>query len=434
MRVAIIDHGPDMALLRMHHMASLGQLGLVPAGSRQVKPMPKEILDMVPMPVDNILTLKKSDPDVERDTMPLLISKVKRTLSHTSKLAGKLKGASLHETVLADSKFLLTYIRYVKDDEANEQIRSPRRTIHEGKGDCDCMASLVASLLANQKVKFYFRIAKYKTASEWSHIYIVVPKNQSSSKKLTNRDDYYVIDPVTNKTDYEASFTAFKDYTMGLQYLDGLGSGTGHMGCADGKCNCDKTPVIKKLRHFVPSEQIVAEGKVPTEVFLRDKKIPYQSIVENNQGWFIVNTVAGAAKIAPVITKDQAASLEALAVKGPQPPTRDEKYLMLKATESTVRGTTVDSGQTTAIQPATNSQTLTPAIDKAVDAVSTVATKVADHAKTNWLWWVLGAGAVYLATSAKPKASVAVNGLGALPAPVAKVVKKAKKKIPTFKM
>jgi len=396
-------------------------LGLVPAESRTVKPMPKAVLEIVPPPVDNTLTLKKSDPDVEQDTMPLIIKKIKRTLSHTSKLADKLKGASLHETVLADSKFLLTYIKYVKDDPDNEQIRSPRRTIYEGKGDCDCMATLIGSLLANQGIAFKLRIAKYKNRSEWSHIYVVVPKSQSLSKKLTNRDDYYVIDPVTNKVDYEAPKTDFKDYTMGLQYLDGLGKGVGHLGCADSKCGCDKTPTIDKLRRFVPAYQVVADGKVPTEVFLQDKNIPYTDGVENNQGFFVINTVNGAMQLPTIMTKDEATAVNALAVKDKVAPTREEKYLKLKAVEADFR-----APSNSLIEKATQAA---DAITTAAKDAAAKATAAAASGDSNWFWLLVAAGGVALLWP-KGKKKEAPTGLsGVPPTPKAK-----KKSVPTFKM
>lgn len=222
-------------------------LGLVPAESRSVKSMPQYLKELVPAPVDNNITVKPSTPDIERDTMPLIVEKSKRTAWQTKKLSEKLKGATLAATLRNASNFILDYIRYVKDDEAHEQIRSPRRLVYDGKGDCDCFAVFLATVLINNGIDFRFRIAKYKEG-DWGHIYIVVPKDQRNRKKpLLSRNDYYVLDPVTNRHDYEVKFLDHKDYNMALQFLDGLPETRSNplyasldgLGCG---CGVDQTP------------------------------------------------------------------------------------------------------------------------------------------------------------------------------------------------
>src|SRR5687767_11404402 len=133
------------------------RLGLVPAAQRRVKPMPAELRGLVPPPTDANITVKPGSPDVLKDTMPLIISKVKRTLYQTKKLAAKLKGPTLADTLRNDSNFILQFIKYRKDDAAHEQIRSPRRLVYDAAGDCDCFAVFLASILSNQGIKFRFR-------------------------------------------------------------------------------------------------------------------------------------------------------------------------------------------------------------------------------------------------------------------------------------
>lgn len=184
--------------------------------------MPAELKALVPAPVDNNITIKPTTPDIESDTMPFIVEKTKRTAYQTKKLSEKLKGATLAATLRNASNFILHYIRYVKDDAAHEQVRSPRRLVYDAKGDCDCFAVFLATVLLNLGIHFRFRITKY-TSGEWAHIYIVVPKDQRNhSKPLNVRGDYYVLDPVTNRHDHEVDFLDHKDFDMALQSLDGL--------------------------------------------------------------------------------------------------------------------------------------------------------------------------------------------------------------------
>lgn len=286
-------------------------LGLVPAENRKVKPMPAALSALVPKPTDGNITVKPSTPDVERDTMPLIISKVKRTLYQTKKLAAKLKGTTLAETLRNDSNFILQYVKYVKDDPQHEQVRSPRRLVHDAKGDCDCFAVMLASLLSNQGIKFRFRITKYGNNNQWSHIYIIVPKDQRNEKAdLHERSQYIVLDPVTNLHDHEVSYKQKRDYTMSLQYLDGIGSGM--LSACQRENIVDKSITeLSKLREYVDNETIRQRGLVPTEEFLINNRIAYEEKVnpETNSGYLVVNTPNGALNVPTIITKEDAALL-----------------------------------------------------------------------------------------------------------------------------
>lgn len=256
-------------------------LGLVPAESRSVNPLPSELKALVPAPVDNNITVKLPTPDVEKDTMPLIVSKSKRTAYQTKKLAEKLKSATLAATLASDSNFILDYIKYRKDDEEHEQVRSPRRLIYDGAGDCDCFAVFLATLLINQGIDFRFRITRYKEADDWSHIYIVVPKNQrhSAAGDFSDRSKYYVLDPVTNRHDYEVSFIDKRDYDMGLQYLDGLPSaGTlSGLGCGCGvKTNNGNGNDKPSKVYVIPSKVLSRRGLMPASELLDKIGLPYQ--------------------------------------------------------------------------------------------------------------------------------------------------------------
>lgn len=291
------------------------RLGLVPAAQRKVKPMPEALRGLVPAPTDNNITVKSSTPDVEKDTMPLIIQKVKRTLYQTKKLAEKLKGPTLADTLRNDSNFILQYVKYVKDAAEHEQIRSPRRLVYDAKGDCDCFAVFLASVLSNQNIKFKFRITKYaNSGNSWSHIYIIVPKNQRDNVELYERSQYYVLDPVTNLHDHEVSYKQKRDYTMSLQYLDGIGSGM-LSACPTQEIVDKSIDELKQLRQYVDNESILQKGLVPTEEFLTNNNIPYSLKVDGqtNGGYVVVTTrFNGDVRVPTIITKEDAASLVAV--------------------------------------------------------------------------------------------------------------------------
>lgn len=273
---------------------ALYQMGYVPAEKRAVTPVPKWAKDLVPMPEGTNQTILDGSEDTERDTMPLIKNKIYRTLSHTKKLAPKLKGSSLVDTTRNDWNFIFKHIKYVKDDPGMEQIRSPRRLIHDGKGDCDCFTVTLSSLLLNQGIPHFLRIMK--EAEEWSHIYIVVPKDGNVKKKLTSRDQYIVLDCVTHKFDFEPPHKTFKDFPMALQYLDGVGQAKA----------CPTKPIAERLKRYVYTEQVLEQGLVPTKQFLEANNIP---ALPQSDGSLMVSTPSGMKSIPSIITKEQAAEL-----------------------------------------------------------------------------------------------------------------------------
>jgi hypothetical protein len=277
------------------------QVGYTPGSDRPVTPVPRTLLGLVPKPTDTVVTVKPTTPDVERDTIPLIVDKAKRTAWQVKKLAKELKGNSIEKTLANNSKFILDHIAYVKDDPAHEQIRSPRRTIHDGKGDCDCFSVLLAALLINQGIKFKFRIASYANKpGSWTHIYIVVPKNQKTL--ATGAGQYFTLDPVTNRHNYEVNFLRKKDYDMALQSLDGFG-----------EC----TPEYSSLKpsEMLPVKTLLNRGYVITSEFLTAKRIPFTA---DTQGNVFLKTRNGIQKLPSMLSPDQVKQLrqQSLPVNG----------------------------------------------------------------------------------------------------------------------
>jgi hypothetical protein len=282
-------------------------LGLVPAGRRRVTPIAAQVLAMVPRPTDNVITVKSSGADAVKDTVPLMIDKINRTAWQVEKLAAYLQGKSREETVRNNWNFIFDHIQYVKDPDGEEQVRSPRRLIYDGKGDCDCFSVCLGALLKQQNIPFKIRVAAYGKSKDFSHVYIVAPK---SGNTIGDRNTYYVVDPVVHKFNYEAgvddttrdALTNKKDFSMKLTSLDGFG------GSALGACTPEKQKTPADIRRFVPTVEIENKGLIITEKFLTLNKITYQNSLNNNHGVISTTDANGnALQLPTIMTKAQAA-------------------------------------------------------------------------------------------------------------------------------
>jgi hypothetical protein len=150
-----------------------------------------------------------------KDTVMFIPKVVGRTAWQTKNLAETLKGNDTRETCKNIWDFCYKHIRYCKDEDGLEQIRSPARVWHDRfRGvDCDCYTTLISTILTNLKIPHVLRITKYKQ-DHFQHIYPIVP---------TDSGDYITVDCVVNKFDKEEPFSEKQDTNMDLQYLDGLG-------------------------------------------------------------------------------------------------------------------------------------------------------------------------------------------------------------------
>jgi len=163
------------------------------------------------------------------DTLNHMADIVLDTLIDTKKVASKLVGNSLEETLRNDWQHVYRHFQYKKDATGIEQIRRPSRSwIDRREGiDCDCMSVVLSSLLHHQKIEHTFRKAAYNEETGWQHVYVIVPKkgtsiNSLAASKKVSRDKYYVLDCVVDGFDYEVPFIKKFDKVMKIQYLNGL--------------------------------------------------------------------------------------------------------------------------------------------------------------------------------------------------------------------
>lgn len=114
--------------------------------------------------------------------------------------------------------FVKEHIGYKKDETGKEQVRSPRRLWGEKIGDCDCFTVFIGACLSlqneikNKKGSIMLRITKY-SKDHFQHIYPVV---------TTPDGKQIVMDCVVEQFNYEEPYTEKKDFTMDLNYLDGV--------------------------------------------------------------------------------------------------------------------------------------------------------------------------------------------------------------------
>lgn len=126
----------------------------------------------------------------------------------------ELRGLSLYEACKKLWEFVRYHIEWVRDKQFKEQVRSPRRLIWDGKGDCDCGTTFVNTCMYVYGARnITSRITAYDGNENFSHIYSVIP-NPSGGE--------IIIDFCVHKFDYEKPYSKKQDYNMELQFLDGI--------------------------------------------------------------------------------------------------------------------------------------------------------------------------------------------------------------------
>lgn len=273
-------------------------LGLVASSKRSIKSGAQ---------YDALFNIKCEGLEVEllqngdvHDTIRLMKRIVRQTLAQTKGIAKELKGSSREETARNVWNFVYHHVQYKKDHPLREQLRTPARTWRDRKKgvDCDCYAIFISSILTNLSIPHAFRMAGYK--GDFQHVYVVVPK--SGSQIPSARDSYYVVDPVVDKFNYEEPFNKKKDTMSQVNMLNGID------GCENVK------PLIDRLQHFVPTQQIIAGGGVPTRVFLEENAIPFapSTDTDNEKPMYVVCLPTGGLLAVPtVLSQQQAEELKA---------------------------------------------------------------------------------------------------------------------------
>jgi hypothetical protein len=147
------------------------------------------------------------------DTVAFIPAIVRRDHWHVTRYVDKeLRGLPTYEACKKLWYFIKYHIEYEKDERGAEQVRSGRRLIKDGKGDCDCFTTFINKCLYNLQIPYTNRITKY-SEDYFQHIYPIVPIGNGK---------YIVMDCVAESFNYEVPYTEKQDYAMDLQYLDGI--------------------------------------------------------------------------------------------------------------------------------------------------------------------------------------------------------------------
>jgi hypothetical protein len=152
------------------------------------------------------------------DTVDFIPQVVQKTRWQVEKFVEKeLQGLSTYIACEKLWHFVKYHIRYKKDKRGYEQVRSPRRLIHDAVGDCDCFTTFIDTCLNVLNIPIINRITKYDGKDYFQHIYPIVPLGNGK---------YIIMDCVADKFNYEVPYTEKKDYKMELQFLDGIDNDT----------------------------------------------------------------------------------------------------------------------------------------------------------------------------------------------------------------
>ena len=180
--------------------ATISGLGLAAASKRKISPL-SDYISYIP----DRSNLKYNDLIVKADgsvvdTAHIMHAAATADKENVRRLAEHLQKDTLEATLKSIWDFVYTHIQYELDSVFTEQVRRPLRTLYDQKGDCDCYATLIGSMLEALGIPYKFRIAAYK-AGRFQHVYVIVP----------NGVGHYTVDPVLDVCFGEKPPTKFMD-------------------------------------------------------------------------------------------------------------------------------------------------------------------------------------------------------------------------------
>lgn len=159
------------------------------------------------------------------DTIELMKKVVWKYIDDTKKIANLLREPQLIKTCNNIWNFLYYNIQYKLDNAGLEQVRRPARSWYEKTTgiDCDCFSIFASSILTNLQIPHKFRVTKYDK-DVFQHVYVIVPTG----------NEYYIIDPVLSKANYEKPYKQKIDFEMTLKginiaVLDGASNEEDHI-------------------------------------------------------------------------------------------------------------------------------------------------------------------------------------------------------------
>lgn len=172
----------------------------------------KEFDILMPRVSCKTTTLGDGDTFFTVDRMKDWIEKFRH---QTAKIALRLEGQTVEETVNNIYNFLYNHVQYEADGSL-QQLRSPACTWMQRKQGVDCKSYSVfaSSLLSNLGITHSIRQVKqpYFFPEEFTHVYVVIPKDQSK-KEFSSNAPTFVLD-ATKHENVEVNYLEKVDLPM----------------------------------------------------------------------------------------------------------------------------------------------------------------------------------------------------------------------------
>lgn len=168
------------------------------------------------------------------DTLEFMAYWTQKYAYQFQKVANKLKGKNVLETVKNNYNFLYKHFQY-KIDENLQQIFAPSAAWHfRKKGfDCKTFSVLAMALLLCQNIEASFVKVKLPGSYDWSHVYVQIPYESS----------YLIIDATTHDNK-EVDFIEKHEFSMkNLKHI-GLASpytDNSSLACPGQMCSCESS-------------------------------------------------------------------------------------------------------------------------------------------------------------------------------------------------
>lgn len=160
------------------------------------------------------VVLGKGDTDYSIEKM---VEWILENQHQTLKVSKLLEKSSLQDTCLSIHDFLYWHFQY-KADLSDQLLRSPACAWKQRVDGIDCKSySIIASsILLNLGINHYIRKVAYTAPDEFTHVYVIVPKNQQTN----NLDDgYYMIDGTINTMEEPYYLEAKDEFMSGLSHF-----------------------------------------------------------------------------------------------------------------------------------------------------------------------------------------------------------------------
>lgn len=145
-------------------------------------------------------------------TLAQMADKIRETHQDAAKIANELYSPSLEAFTRNIFDHIYQNFQYFLDPNNREQVKGVRGSYaNRVTGiDCDDMAFLAGAILYIKGIPFALRKIALDATGDFSHVYVVVPKKPGLS--LNNRSNYWTIDPVLDRWDYEYPKNAIPKY------------------------------------------------------------------------------------------------------------------------------------------------------------------------------------------------------------------------------